>query len=429
VLHLAGPMPPERTKGSTDVTAADLIPAGFDPTNPDINAVALPHDEFKALRTTEPIRWIEQPPENRAGFLDNGYWACTRHREVREVSKDNENWSTAENGVIIRFAPDMTRDQVEVQRALLIHHDPPDHTKMRGIVSRGFTPRAIASLKENLRDRAYRIVEEAAAKGSGDFVEDLAAELPLQAIADFLGVPQDDRKKIFEWSNQMMAYDDPDFDGDPAIASMELIAYFDALANDRRENPQDDIVTKLISVGEDGHGALTNDEFGFFVILLAVAGNETTRNAISHGMHAFLQNPDQWELWKNERSETMVDEVVRWATPVTVFQRTAIKDTVLAGQEVKKGARVGLFYASANFDEEVFDDPFRFDITRDPNPHVGFGGHGAHYCIGANLARMEIKLIFEALADLTPDIRLAGEPQRLRSGWLNAIKEMRVDYK
>jgi cholest-4-en-3-one 26-monooxygenase len=412
------------------VTAVDLIPPGFDPTNPDINAVALPHEEFKALRATAPIHWVEQPPEARAGFLDTGYWACTRHQEVREVSKDNENWSTAENGVIIRFAPDMTRDQVEVQRAMLIHHDPPDHTKMRGIVSRGFTPRAIASLKENLRDRAYKIVEDAVAKGSGDFVEDLAAELPLQAIADFLGVPQEDRKKLFEWSNQMMAYDDPEFEIDPAVASMEILGYFDALANDRRANPQDDIVTKLIHAGtEDGHGALTNDEFGFFVILLTVAGNETTRNAISHGMHAFFQNPDQWELWKRERPETMVDEVIRWATPVTVFQRTAKQDTVLAGQEVKKGARVGLFYASANFDEDVFDDPFTFNILRDPNPHVAFGGHGAHYCIGANLARMEIKLIFDALADVAPDIRQADQPKRLRSGWLNAIKELRVDYK
>ncbi len=410
------------------MTTVDL-PPGFDPTNPDINAVALPHAEFKALRTTAPIHWVEQPPEARAGFLDEGYWAVTRHQEVREVSKDNEHWSTNENGVIIRFAPDMTRDQVEIQRAMLIHNDPPVHTKMRGVVSRGFTPRAIASLKENLRDRAYKIVEEAAAKGSGDFVEDLAAELPLQAIADFLGVPQEDRKKLFEWSNQMMAYDDPDFDIDPAVASMEILAYFDALANDRRENPQDDIVTKLIHAGDDGHGALTNDEFGFFVILLTVAGNETTRNAISHGMHAFFQNPDQWELWKSERPDTMVDEVIRWATPVTVFQRTAIKDTVLAGQEVKQGARVGLFYASANFDETVFEDPFTFNILRDPNPHVAFGGHGAHYCIGANLARMEIKLIFDALADLVPDISIAGEPERLRSGWLNAIKEMQVSYK
>ena len=407
-----------------------LLPPGWDPTDPDINAVALPHEEFKALRATEPIHWVEQVPEARAGFLDQGYWACTRHETVREVSKDNENWSTAENGVIIRFAPDMTRDQVEVQRAMLIHHDPPDHTKMRGIVSRGFTPRAIASLKDNLRDRAYAIVEEAVGRGSGDFVEDLAAELPLQAIADFLGVPQEDRKKLFEWSNQMMGYDDPDIGADPTIASMEILGYFDQLANDRRANPQDDIVTKLISASlDDEHGALTNDEFGFFVILLTVAGNETTRNAISHGLDAFMDNRDQWELWKAERPETMVDEVIRWATPVTVFQRTAKKDTELSGQAIRKGDRVGIFYASANFDETVFDDPFRFDITRDPNPHVAFGGHGAHYCIGANLARMEVKLIFDALADLAPGISLAGEPKRLRSGWLNAIKEMQVSYK
>ncbi|GAA3651964.1 cytochrome P450 [Nocardioides ginsengisoli] len=407
-----------------------LIPTGWDPTDPDINEVALPHEQFRALRESEPIRWIEQVPEARAGFLDTGYWACTRHAEVRQVSKDNDNWSAMENGVIIRFAPDMTRDQVEVQRAMLIHHDPPSHTKMRGIVSRGFTPRVIASLKQALKDRAYEIVEQAVAKGSGDFVEEIAAELPLQAIADFLGVPQEDRKKLFEWSNQMMGYDDPEIGADPAIASMEILGYFDQLANERRANPQDDIVTKLISVGQDDdHGALTNDEFGFFVILLTVAGNETTRNATTHGMHAFFEHPDQWELWKQERPETAIDEIVRWATPVTVFQRTAKQDTELAGQKIKKGDRVGLFYASANFDDTVFEDPFRFDIKRENNPHVAFGGHGAHYCLGANLARLQINLIFNALADLAADIKLAGEPRRLRSGWLNAIKEMQVDYK
>jgi cholest-4-en-3-one 26-monooxygenase len=418
------------TQAATSPLAGLNLPEGWDPTDPDINAVALPHEEWKALRAHAPIHWVEQVPEARAGFLDNGYWACTRHEDVRAVSKDNDTWSTEENGVIIRFAPDMTRDQVEVQRAMLIHHDPPNHTKMRGIVSRGFTPRAIAALKDGLRERARDIVAQAVERGTGDFVEDLAAELPLQAIADFLGVPQEDRKKLFEWSNQMMGYDDPEIGADPALASMEILGYFDQLANERRANPQDDIVTKLISVGQDDDlGALTNDEFGFFVILLTVAGNETTRNAISHGMHAFLQNPDQWDLWKRERPETMVDEVIRWATPVTVFQRTAKKDTVLSGQEIKKGDRVGLFYASANFDDTVFEDPFTFNILRDPNPHVAFGGHGAHYCIGANLARMEVKLIFDALADLAPDISLLEEPRRLRSGWLNAIKEMQVRYK
>jgi cholest-4-en-3-one 26-monooxygenase len=208
---------------------------------------------------------------------------------------------------------------------------------------------------------------------------------------------------------------------------MEILMYFDALANDRRANPRDDIVTKLITA-QDGE-ALTNDQFGFFVILLTVAGNETTRNAISHGLNAFMDNREQWELWKAERPQTMVDEVIRWATPITVFQRTALRDLELGGQQIKKGDRVGMFYASANFDEDVFTDPFTFDITRSPNPHVAFGGHGAHYCIGANLARMEVEVIFDVLADLAPDIHKTSEPRRLRSGWLNAIKELGVSYR
>ena len=175
--------------------------------------------------------------------------------------------------------------------------------------------------------------------------------------------------------------------------------------------------------------ALTTDEFGYFMILLAVAGNETTRNAISHGMLAFLDHPEQWELYRAERPATAVDEIVRWATPVTVFQRTALADTTLGGQQIRAGQRVGLFYRSANFDEEVFDHPERFDILRDPNPHLGFGGMGTHYCLGANLARLEIELIFNAIADAMPDITKAGEPERLRSGWLNGIKHLPVHYR
>ncbi|MDO9494455.1 MAG: cytochrome P450, partial [Nocardioides sp.] len=199
------------------------------------------------------------------------------------------------------------------------------------------------------------------------------------------------------------------------------------LAAERKANPRDDIVTKLINADKDGRG-LTDDEFGFFVIALAVAGNETTRNAITHGMNAFFDNPDQWELWKSERPETMVDEVVRWATPVTSFQRTALEDVELGGTQIRAGQRVGLFYASANHDDEVFTDPFTFDITRSPNPHLAFGGHGAHYCIGANLARLEIRRLFDALADLAPDISRTGDHTRLRSGWINGIKSLPVEY-
>jgi len=199
------------------------------------------------------------------------------------------------------------------------------------------------------------------------------------------------------------------------------------MAEERRGCPRDDIITKLISAEIDGHG-LSDDEFGYFVLMLAVAGNETTRNAISHGMLAFLDHPDQWELFRAERPGTAADEIVRWATPVTVFQRTAVGDTILGGQRIRTGQRVGLFYRSANFDGEVFDTPERFDILRSPNPHLGFGGTGTHYCLGANLAQLEIDLMFSAIADGMPGIRRAGDAERLRSGWLNGIKRLPVSY-
>ncbi len=405
------------------------VPTGFDPTDPDIYTERVPHDEFLALRKTAPVFWIEQPEEARAGQNGGtGYWAVSKHADVSAVSKNSTDFSTFENGAIIRFAPDMTREQVEAQRVMLINHDVPEHTKLRQIISRGFTPRSIGALEEHLRTRSEQIIKEAVDRGSGNFVEDVAAELPLQAIADLLGVPQEDRKKLFTWSNQMLGYDDPEYSVDPEAASIEILGYAMAMAEDRKANPRDDIVTKLIHADVDGH-ALNADEFGYFVILLTVAGNETTRNAITHGMNAFFEHPEQWELFKEQRPETAVDEVIRWATPVTVFQRTALNDVEVGGVQVREGQRVGLFYASANHDSDVFTDPYRFDILRDPNPHLSFGGHGAHYCIGANLARLEVKLILNALADIAPNISKAGEPRRLRSGWINGIKELEVNYK
>jgi cholest-4-en-3-one 26-monooxygenase len=394
----------------------------------------VPHEELLALRKTAPVSFVEQTVSARAGFPDHrGYWALSKHADVAAVSKDQANFSTNLDGVIIRFGPDMDREGVEQTKFLLINHDAPDHTKLRQIISRAFTPRAISALHEDLRRRSHEIVKEAVARGEGNFVEDVAAELPLQAIAGLLGVPQEDRGKLFEWSNQMMAYDDPEVEGDEAVAFMEILGYSMALADERRKHPQDDIVTRLVSAeidasGEKGRG-LTDDEFGFFMVLLAVAGNETTRNAITHGMHAFFQHPDQWQQYVETRPGTAGDEIIRWGTPVTVFQRTAINDVEVGGVEVAKGDRVGLFYASANFDEDVFKDPFRFDITRDPNPHQAFGGHGAHYCIGANLARLEVNLIFEALADHAPGIRQLGEPRRLRHGWINGVKDLQVAYR
>ncbi|HXA12361.1 MAG TPA: cytochrome P450, partial [Mycobacterium sp.] len=221
---------------------------------------------------------------------------------------------------------------------------------------------------------------------------------------------------------------DPEYaDVDPQMSSAELIMYAMKMAEEKAKNPGDDIVTQLIEADIEGE-KLSEDEFGFFVVMLAVAGNETTRNSITQGMMAFADFPDQWELYKKERPETAADEIVRWATPVTCFQRTALEDYKLSGVKIKKGERVVMFYRSANFDEEVFEDPFTFNIMRDPNPHVGFGGTGAHYCIGANLARMTINLIFNAVADNMPDLKPLSKPKRLRSGWLNGIKHWEVDY-
>jgi cholest-4-en-3-one 26-monooxygenase len=403
------------------------LPDGFDVNDPNLYVQRIPLEEFAELRRTAPIWWQAQP-KHRDGFDDDGHWVVTRHADVKEVSRDSETYSSYENTAIVRFSPEITREQIEMQRVILLNMDAPQHTRMRAIVSKGFTPRAVNALRPALAQRARQIVTDAALLGAGDFVRDVACELPLQAIAELLGVPQEDRGKIFQWSNQMISYDDPEVEGDGEQASFELLSYFMQVAEERKECPREDIVTKLVTADIDGN-ELTSDEFGFFTLVLAVAGNETTRNAITHGIMAFMAHPEQWELYKRERPESAADEIVRWATPVVSFQRTATKDTGLGGQAINKGDRVGMYYAAANFDEAVFENPYTFDIMRDPNPHLGFGGTGAHYCIGANLARMEINLMFNAIADHLPDLQLAGEPARLKSAWLNGIKALPAQYK
>ena len=403
------------------------LPPDFDPTDPDIYVNRLPVEELAELRRTQPIWWCEQPA-GKGGFNDGGFWVVTKHKDVKEVSLHSDVFSSWQNTAIPRFNDDIKREDIELQRLVLLNMDAPQHTRLRKIISRAFTPRAIARLRKDLNERAHNIAKAAAEQGSGDFVEQISAELPLQAIAGLLGVPLEDRAKLFKWSNEMTSYDDPEYAHiDSKAASAEIMAYASEMAEIKAENPGKDIVTTLIQADVEGE-KLSDDEFGFFVVILAVAGNETTRNSITQGMMAFTDFPDQWELYKKERPQTAAAEIVRWATPVTAFQRTALEDTELSGVQIKKGQRVVMFYRSANFDEDVFEDPFKFDIMRDPNPHLGFGGTGAHYCIGANLALLTIKLVFDAIADTIPNVIPLSEPERLRSGWLNGIKHWQVDY-
>lgn len=409
----------------TTAASCPFLPRGYDFTDPDVLVEGIPVEEFAQLRKTAPVWWNEQTDTI---FEDGGYWVITRHADIKDISRNSGQWSTNRKGAVMRLPDGVTAEQLDLTKALLINHDAPEHTRLRKIVSRLFTPRAVAALEEKLAVASREIVAAAAAKNSGDFVADVAMNLPLQAIADLIGVPEADRERLFHWTNSIMNTDDPDFDSDPTTANAELMGYAYTMAEQRRRCPADDIVTRLVQADIDGE-AMEDVEFAFFVILLAVAGNETTRNAMTHGMNAFFDNPDQWELFKRERPDSAIDEIIRWATPVHCFQRTALEDVELGGVTIREGQRAGLFYSSANFDEDVFDRPFAFDIMRNPNPHLAFGGNGAHYCIGANLARMEIKLIFNELADQVPDIAKLAEPKRLRSGWINGVKELAVSYR
>ena len=404
------------------------IPPGFDFTDPDIYARRLPVQELAELRRAAPIWWNEQPP-GQGGFGDGGYWAVTKHRDIREVSLRSDLFSSATKSVVPRYRDDLAAGQIEAGRTSMIMMDGPEHSRLRKIVSRAFTPRAVGRLNDELYERARLIVTRAAAEESGDFVRQVACELPLQAIAGLLGVPAEDYDKLFDWTNNMIGSDDPEFaDNDALTSAGELIWYAMQLAARKAEEPGDDIVTALIRADADGQ-RLSEAEFGMFVVTLAVAGNETTRNSITQGMMAFTEFGDQWELFKEQRPKTAADEIIRWATPITAFQRTALVDTELGGVPIAKGQRVVLFYRSANFDEDVFDEPLRFNIFRSPNPHLAFGGTGAHYCIGANLARMTIDVMFNAIADHLPDLTSISDPERLRSPFINGIKHWQVDYR
>jgi cholest-4-en-3-one 26-monooxygenase len=387
----------------------------------------VPHDQFRWLRAHEPVYWHHG--DRSRGWP--GFWAVTRHEDVVHVSRHPELYSSYRRLSLFDEPP---TEDLSMQRMMMLNQDPPEHTRRRSLVNKGFTPRTIGALHEHIGEICADLLDQVIANGTGtaDFVTDIAAQLPLYVICELLGAPPEDRDKIFRWSNLLIGYDDPDFRRSPQQgndAGAQLYAYANELAARRRADPRDDIVTKLLQPDENGE-ELSVHEFDVFVLMLAVAGNETTRNAASGGMLAFFEHPDQWARLVDDPAlvTTAVDEVVRWVSPVNLFRRTATQDTVLHGRKIAEGDKVVVFYASANRDEAVFDRPDTFDITRDPNPHIGFGGGGPHFCLGAHLARLELSVLFETLSRRMPNIELTGNLRRLRSNFINGIKEMPVSF-
>ena len=391
----------------------------------------IPHEWFAWMRANEPVFHHDEPD-------GPGFWVISRHEDVVTCNRDAKSLSSdSDNGGVVgleeRELSEFEKNQGDAKIMLMM--DPPEHTRHRKLVNRGFTPRMIGLLEPHIRELTATIVDRAietsSGSGSCDFVVDIAAELPLEVIAELIGVPMEDRHKIFEWSNRFVGSEDPEFAvGEDKIqeAQIEMFLYAQQLAEARRDDPQDDIITALLSAEVDGE-QLSDMDFNLFFLLLSVAGNETTRNAISHGMHAFLDHPDQWALLVDDpagRIDTAAEEILRWASPVMYFRRNAVRDVELGGRQIREGDKLSLWYISANRDEAVFEDPYRFDILRDPNPHIAFGGGGPHFCLGAQLARLEIRVLFEELARRTPDLRRAGDADLLRSNFIGGIKHLPV---
>jgi hypothetical protein len=319
----------------------------------------------------------------------------------------------------------------------MISMDDPRHYRLRSIVAKAFTPKVVSQIEGYVRDKADGIVDTVLEKypdGACDFVDEVAAPLPLQIICEMMGIPDEDERQVFAWTNTILGAGDPDYGADFGALlehSMAMNAYAIELGTDRLANPRDDLTTALMHAEVDGE-RLTTAEFGSFFILLVVAGNETTRNAISHGIKALTDHPDQRALWWDDFpgiTKTAVEEIVRWASPVINFRRTATEDTEIRGVPIKAGEKVVLWYNSANRDERTFADPFAFDVRRDPNPQVGFGAGGPHFCLGANLARREITVMFEEIRRRLPELRVVGEPSYLESNFINGIKRMPCAWK
>jgi cholest-4-en-3-one 26-monooxygenase len=385
-------------------------------------ANSMPHETFTALRREKPVVWQTEPN-------GPGYWALMKYEDIVQVSSDNTLFSSERGGTNLE---DLDEDAMALIRTILINMDPPKHTKYRKLVATGFTPKMTRQMEPHVRDITKRIVDSVIAKGSCDFVTDIAAQLPLAVIAEMIGVPQEDHAKVFDWSNRLIGFDDPEYHTSPEdgrVAAMEMFMYANAMAQDRKANPRDDLVSVLMGAEVDGESMSEADFDGFF-ILLAVAGNETTRNLISGGMLALIEHPEQRQRLIDDPNliDTAVEEFLRWVSPLIYFRRTLQQAAVVGGVNMQAGQKVAMYYPSGNRDEAIFENGQTFDVGRSPNPHMAFGGGGPHFCLGASLARLEIRCMFEEILTRLPDMQLDGPVQRLQSNFINGIKHMPVKF-
>jgi cytochrome P450 len=398
----------------------------------DVFAERVPHETFELLRREAPVHWYDW----QGG---KGFWCVTKHADLVAVHKDTETFSSEVGATALE---DLDEEQIAARKSML-DTDPPAHSRLRNLVAQPFTPRVVRGYEETLRHLTQAVLDRALPLGEFDFVEEIAKQLPIRVLARLLGVPDEDTGKLIEWGDGCIGNTDPELTevlhDSPeseqyrlvpfrSPTALELFEYGHWLAEQRRDDPRDDLVSKLVHAEIDGE-KLTTQEFDTMFLLLVVAGNETTRQAIAHGMLALIEHRAEWRrldeqpdlLWR-----TGADEMLRWATPVLHFRRTATRDVELRGTTIRAGDKVVVWYISANFDEEVFDDPYRFDVGRSPNKHVVFGGGGPHYCLGAHLAKLEVQVMFDLLLPRIADVELTGPAERMRTNFTNAFKRMPV---
>ena len=383
-------------------------------------ATAVPHDQFTVLRHEAPIFWHKEANSERGG-----YWALTKYEDIVEVSKNAKLFSSEVGGINIR---DADEEYLSTSRLIMISMDPPQHTKYRKLVASGFTPRMIRKIEASIRQAVLDILDEVEGEAEVDFVQRISAQLPLRMIADMIGWPEEDRQLMIEWADRVAQLDVNQESGE--LAAMEFWNYcaelMDSIESGERER-SDSLLETLMAAEVDGE-KLNEMEVVNFMLLLAIGGNETTRNCVSGGFLALHDNPEQLEAWMNDiegLSESATEEMLRWTSPIVCFRRTATADTEIRGQAIKEGDKVVMYYASANRDEDVFDDPQTFDIRRQNNKHLSFGA-GHHFCFGATLARMEIRILFEELLQRYPNMKPVGPVKRAASGYVNSTESFMV---